>query len=245
MARLPTGTAIELFDTLDSTSLEAKRWAGDGEAGPRWFVALTQTAGYGRRERGWEQQTGDFAGTLLMRPEGAPADLGQLSFVVALAVAATLDESIGEVLIALKWPNDVLVNGGKCAGILLEMSGPNLFIGVGVNIVSRPVGLAYKTARLIDHGDTTPPPQAVAGRLDEHFWRYYRQWRREGFAPIRDAWTARAVGLGEAVTVRLPNDELVGVFDGIDETGALILRSAAGTRTIAAGEVFFGPVKED
>ncbi len=156
-----------------------------------------------------------------------------------------LDELMPENKIALKWPNDVLVEGGKCAGILLENLGAKLLIGIGVNIISKPEGLAYPTARLIDHMNSAPSPQALLGRLDEHFWRYYGQWRKEGFAPIRAAWLARAAGLNQPITVRLPNEEINGVFGGIDETGALILRSGEGTRTIAAGEVFFGSKGEE
>ena len=240
MAKLASGTPLEIFDSLDSTSLEAKRWAGDGEAGPRWFLALTQTAGYGRRERRWEQQTGDFAASLLIDPQGAPEARGQLSFVAALALASTLDEVIREDKIALKWPNDVLVDGGKCAGILLENLGRQLVIGFGVNIVSKPEGLAYPAARLIDLASPPPSPNALAARLDAHFWAYLAIWRDQGFTPIRSAWLARAAGIGERIIVRLPNEEICGVFEGIDETGALILRLGARTRTIAAGEVFFG-----
>lgn len=239
MARLPSGTALEIFDTLDSTSLEAKRWASDGEAGPRWFLALTQTAGYGRRSREWEQRAGDFAGTLLFKPEGPVERLGQISFVVALALAAALDEIIPEEKLTLKWPNDVLIDGGKCAGILLENLGPAMSVGVGVNILTNPQGLAYPTARLIDYVKSPPAPQALLERLDSHFWRVYRQWRDEGFAPVRAQWLARAAGLGKDIVVRLPNETIEGAFGGIDETGALILRLGAGTRTIAAGEVFF------
>ncbi|GJL91050.1 biotin--[acetyl-CoA-carboxylase] ligase [Hyphococcus sp.] len=240
MAKLASGTPLEIFDTLDSTSLEAKRWANDGGGGPRWFLALTQTAGYGRRERAWEQRAGDFAATLLMRAEETSETLGQISFVAALALASVFDELMPEDKIALKWPNDVLIEGGKGAGILLENLGATILIGIGVNIVSKPEGLAYKTARLIDHTPSAPPPTALAARLDEHFWRYYGQWRKEGFTPIRAAWLARAAGLNQPITVRLPNEEINGVFGGIDETGALILRLDARTRTIAAGEVFFG-----
>ncbi len=241
MVKFPSGTPLELFDTLDSTSLEAKRWADDGEGGPRWFLAQSQTDGYGRRGREWEQRTGDFAATLLISSEGPIEKLGQLSFVVALALAGVLDEFMSEDKIALKWPNDVLIDGGKCAGILLENLGPQLSIGVGVNIVSKPQGLAYPAARLLDHTQSPPSPQALAARLDHHFWRYYRQWRGEGFAPIRIGWLARAAGLGENITVRLPAESLAGVFGGLDETGALILRLGARTRTIAAGDVFFTP----
>ncbi|PQA89461.1 biotin--[acetyl-CoA-carboxylase] ligase [Hyphococcus luteus] len=239
MAKFPSGTAIEIFDTLDSTSAEARRRAEAGEAGPLWVLALAQTAGYGRRGRGWEQQTGDFACTLLFKPDALPASWGQISFIVALALASVLDELMPEEKIALKWPNDVLLDGAKCAGILLESLGAALSIGVGVNIVTAPEGLPYPVARLMDHAAQPPAPQKLAERLDHHFWTFYRLWRAQGFAPIRDAWLARAVGLGVDITVRLPNEELSGVFEGLDETGALVLRSPAGRRTIAAGDVFF------
>lgn len=245
MKKLPSGTTLEIFDTLDSTSAEAKRRAEAGQAGPCWFLALSQTAGYGRRGRGWEQRAGDFAGTLLFRPDASLERWGQISFIVALALAASVDEVVGEDKVALKWPNDVLIEGGKCAGVLLENLGGSLSIGVGVNIVTAPENMPYRVARLIGHAAPPPSPQALLKSLDAHFWAFYGSWRAHGFAPIREAWLARAVGLGAAVTVRLPHEEISGVFEDMDESGALILRSGAGTRTIAAGEVFFAPRPKD
>ncbi len=241
MRKLPSGTLIEIFDTLDSTSAEARRRAEAGAGGPVWILALRQTAGYGRRGRRWEQETGDFAGTLFFKPHAPMERWGELSFIIALALASAVDESIGEDKITLKWPNDVLIEGGKCAGILLENLGSHLSIGVGVNMVTAPDGMPYAVARLVDYITPPPGPGAFAASLDAHFWKYYRQWKTAGFAPIRDVWLARAGGLGRTITVRLPNQELKGVFEGIDETGALVLRSEAGTRTIAAGDVFFSP----
>jgi BirA family transcriptional regulator, biotin operon repressor / biotin---[acetyl-CoA-carboxylase] ligase len=243
--KLPSGTAIDVFDTLDSTSAEARRRAEAGEGGPIWLLALTQTAGYGRRGRNWEQRAGDFAGTLLFTPDAPLERWGQISFIVALALAASLDEVVGEAKIALKWPNDVLVAGGKCAGILLENLDGRLSIGVGVNIVTAPENMPYRVSRLVDHADAPPAPRDLAAQIDQHFWAFFTIWRAQGFQPIREAWLARAVGLGEAITVRLPNEEIAGVFEGMDDGGALILRSPAGRRTIAAGEVFFPPRSED
>ena len=243
MKRLPSGAAVDIFETLDSTSLEAKRRAAAGEAGPRWFVALRQMAGYGRRHRAWSQQAGDFAGTLLLRPQAANNTLGQISFVAALAVASALDELIDPALISLKWPNDILIKGGKAAGLLLERvdnpKGPLLAIGIGVNIVSAPKNTPYPAARLVDHTPSAPAPQTLAARIDDHFWRYHGEWAANGFAQTRRLWLARARGLGEAIIVRLPNEEITGVFEDLDETGALILRSDAGKRIINAGEVYF------
>ncbi len=241
MRKLPSGTLIEVFDTLDSTSAEVRRRAEAGADGPIWILALHQTAGYGRRGRRWEQETGDFAGTLYFKPDAPVERWGELSFVIALALAAAVDETIGEGKIVLKWPNDVLIEGGKCAGILLENLGSQLSIGVGVNMVTAPEDMPYTVARLVDHVSPPPGPGAFAASLDAYFWTYYAEWKEAGFGPIRETWLARAGGVGRAITVRLPNQELKGVFEGINETGALILRSEAGTRTIAAGEVFFSP----
>lgn len=245
MTRLSSGTDLQLFDTLDSTSLEAKRQIEAGSDGPRWIVALTQTAGYGRRGRGWEQRTGDFAGTLFFKPEGMSENLGQVSFVVALALAAVLDTIAPQEKIRLKWPNDVLLNQKKCAGILLENLGAHLAIGVGVNIVTAPKNMPYPTTRLMDFCETPPAPPDFAAALDEHFWRVYQNWRSLGFEPIRQQWLARAAGLQEEIVVRLPNEGVTGVFEGLDKNGALVLRSEAGKRTIAAGEVFFAPQTKD
>lgn len=244
MARFPSGSSLAVFDTLDSTSLEAKRAIEAGEPGPRWILALTQTAGYGRRGRDWEQRAGDFAGTLFFKPDAAPERLGQLSFIAALALTGALDEIIAPEKITLKWPNDVLLDGEKCAGILLEnvtagTIGGHLAIGIGINLITAPPNLPYPAARLIDHVSTLPAPPDLAARIDAHFWRLYEPWRVDGFSAIREAWLARAAGLGSTITVRLPNEEISGVFEGLDETGGLMLRIAAGKRIIAAGEVFF------
>jgi BirA family transcriptional regulator, biotin operon repressor / biotin---[acetyl-CoA-carboxylase] ligase len=243
VARLPSGAYLDTFETLDSTSMEARRRAPLGEPGPRWFIALRQTAGYGRQGRAWRQATGDFAGTLAFKPQAAASVLGQISFIAALAVASALDEYVAPRKLALKWPNDILIDGAKAAGILLEHIGGGegalLAVGIGVNIVSAPADVAYKTARLVDHADQPPSPADLAARIDHHFWAYMKDWRANGFANIRQLWLTRARGIGEAITVRLPNEELSGVFEGINESGALILQSGAEKRIISAGDVFF------
>ena len=244
MNSLPSGASVDIFETLDSTSLEAKRRAGTGRAGPRWIIALTQTAGYGRRGRAWAQDAGDFAGTLLFRPDGPADRLGQISFIAALAVASALGEYAKPEKISLKWPNDILIDGAKIAGILLERfddnGAPMLSIGIGVNIVSAPTRVDYPTTRLVDHAGAVPSPEDLAAKIDRHFWACHREWVRNGFSEIRTMWLERAKGLGRKIPVRLPNEEIAGVFEGLDETGALILRSDAGSRIISAGEVFFG-----
>lgn len=245
MKKLPSGAIVEIFETLDSTSLEVKRRAKDMRTGARWLIALSQTAGYGRRGRAWAQQSGDFAGTLAFKPDAPAASLGQLSFIAALSAGSALDEFVSPHLISFKWPNDILLNGAKVAGLLLERideeQTPILSIGIGINIVSAPEETPYPTARLIDHASSPPEPARLVASIDAHFWRYYDEWRRAGFEPARRRWLERARGVGENIRVRLPNEELAGVFEGLDETGGLILRSEAGKRIIAAGEVYFEP----
>jgi BirA family biotin operon repressor/biotin-[acetyl-CoA-carboxylase] ligase len=263
MRRLSSGAEIELFDALDSTSLEAGRRAGEIEKTPRWIVAHVQSAGYGRRGQAWRGVRGDFAGSLIFRVpvgegrqnksvgEGRSArahatSLGQVSFVAALAVASALDDILRmPSLISLKWPNDVLIDGGKAAGLLLERiedgRGTALVIGVGVNVVSAPRDLPYRAARLIDFAHDIPAPAALAAQIDGHFWRYYADWKKNGFEGVRRLWLERAGGLGDSIRVRLPHEELEGAFEGLDEYGGLILRLGAGRRIISAGEVFLPP----
>lgn len=231
---------IEVFPTLDSTSLEAKRRAGLGEAGPLWIVALKQTAGYGRRGAEWLQEEGDIAATFLFRAEALADRLPQLSFVAALALVEAIGRFAPRAPLALKWPNDVLANGAKIAGLLLELVGetPLVALGAGVNIVSAPTGMAYPTARLIDFMTEAPPaPRAFVEALDETFAFRRRQWASEGFAPIRADWLDRAAGRGQSMRVNTPGGVMEGVFEDLDLSGALILNSNGERRAVAAGAV--------
>ena len=245
MKKLPSGASLDVFETLDSTSAEAKRRARDGARGPSWIVALQQTAGYGRRGRAWTQDSGDFAGSLLFTTD-APKDLlGQLSFVAALAVHDAVAGLVATGDVRIKWPNDILIDKAKVSGLLLEMvdpgAAPALVFGVGVNMISKPEDTAYPTARLLDHGLAAPvAPADFAALVDAAFWAAHGLWRAQGFAPIRDMWLARAAGRGEAMTARLPDETVSGVFEGLDPAGGLILRIEGGTRIINAGDVYFG-----
>lgn len=231
---------IEVFPTLDSTSLEAKRRASVSEAGPLWIVALKQSAGYGRRGTTWEQSEGDIAATFLFRPEAAPERLPELSFVAALALADAASRFAPRAGLSFKWPNDLLAGGAKIAGLLLELVGdaPLVALGAGVNIVSAPQGLSYPAARLIDFMDgATPAPRAFVETLDETFAFRRRQWSGEGFAPIRAEWLDRSYGRGAPMRVETPAGVIEGVFEDLDLSGALILSSNGNRHVIAAGAV--------
>lgn len=241
MTALASGARLEIFETLDSTSLEAKRRVAAGAKGPLWIAALYQSAGYGRRGSEWRQRNGDVAATLLFQP-GAPAErLPELSFVAALAVLDAIGRLAPAAPLSLKWPNDILAGGGKIAGLLLELAGPPaapvVMLGVGVNIVSAPEGLAYPAARLIDFAPAPPHPCAFVETLDETFKAQRDIWERDGFAAIRAGWLARAAHLGARIKVQLPAESVEGVFTDLDLSGALILECDGARRTIAAGAV--------
>jgi BirA family biotin operon repressor/biotin-[acetyl-CoA-carboxylase] ligase len=242
----PEGYALKHFDEIDSTNEEARRVASAGGKGPLWIIADRQTSGRGRRGRVWESPPGNLAATLLIDPGRPAAECAQLSFVTAVAVADVLSAFAPHANIRVKWPNDVLAEGKKIAGILLESASSGsappqwLAIGIGINLKHFPPQTEFPATSLAVLGAEPPAPREALTALAASFAKWYETWRGRGFAPIREAWLARAAGLGARIVARLSNGEATGVFEGLDETGALILREGHGrTRAIAAGEIFF------
>jgi BirA family transcriptional regulator, biotin operon repressor / biotin---[acetyl-CoA-carboxylase] ligase len=245
-----TEAPVVRLDTIDSTNAEALRRARVGARGPLWIVALTQTAGRGRRGRAWASPAGNLYASLLLVDPAPAAVAPQLAFVAGLAVhdaCAALAPSLADAL-ALKWPNDLLCRGAKIAGILIEgeaaATGIAAVIGIGVNCRHHPDALERPATDFAAQGTPVEAPalfdtlrQTMAARLNE--------WDRgAGFAAIRTAWLARAAGLGQAMRARLPDREVTGVFEALDEAGRLVLRLADGRReVVTAGEVF--PVREE
>ncbi|CAN7353430.1 biotin--[acetyl-CoA-carboxylase] ligase [Phenylobacterium sp. LjRoot219] len=238
---------IEAYDELDSTNAEARRRAETGEAGPVWITAKLQTAGRGRRGRSWTTDEGNLAASLLMTTDAPAAEAAQVSFLAALAAAELADTCLGPGAAQLKWPNDVLVYGKKAVGILVE-SGARadrslwLAVGVGVNLARHPTDVERPATSFAEHVAGRPPePRQALEILAARFERWRAVWSAEGFAPIAEAWTARAYGLGQRCEARLPNRTVLGVAEGMDSDGALRLRLDDGTvERITAGDVFFG-----
>lgn len=241
-----TPVPIIAFDEIDSTNAEARRRAEAGESGPVWITALRQSAGHGRRGRVWETGEGNLAATLLMLTERAPAEAAQISFVAALAVADMARLYLAADLIRLKWPNDVLVGGRKVAGILVE-SGRRadgalwLATGIGVNLAKAPVAAERPATSFADHAFAPPPaPREALEHLASAFAGWLGVWDAQGFAPLAEAWTQRAHGLGGPCIARLGSQAVEGEAEGLDVDGALRLRLADGSiRRITAGDVFF------
>ena len=237
---------IEALEEIDSTNAEARRRADRGERGPIWISAKRQTAGRGRRGRSWETGSGNLAATYLTVTEKSAVEAAQISFVAALAVADLAEAYVPAALVSLKWPNDPLIGGRKTAGILVESGahrtgGLWLAVGCGVNLATPPEYAERPATAFAQHMRAPPPsPLLALSRLVESFERWRALWERLGFAPIAEAWTRRAYGLGERCEARLTAETVVGVAEGLDPDGALRLRTASGSvRRITAGDVFF------
>lgn len=249
MQNWPTGTQKFVFDTIDSTMAEARRQA-PVTAGAAWFLAHQQTAGTGRRGRAWDSQKGNFAASLLIRPDATPEKLALRSFVAALALFDTLIALTGrDGLFSLKWPNDVLLRGGKLAGILLETiaEGPDRFgliVGIGVNLRSKPA------SSVLEHGAIDPrtlseatglkiTPEQFLDTLAPSFAAWETRLQNFGFQPLQQAWLSRAANIGKPIIARLPNQTVTGTFKTVDETGALIIQGLEQQHVITAADISF------
>ncbi len=207
----------------------------------RWLVARRQTAGRGRQGRQWFDGTGNFMGSCAVKlGEGGPPP-ASLSFVAALAVRDAVAQAAGEgANFALKWPNDVLLNGGKLSGILLEMVKGHIVVGIGVNLARAPDLPDRKTAALADN--VAPPPvEDFAECLAAHFAARLATWRSHGLAATLEQFLAASIhAQGTPLTVHdTDGSQVAGSFAGLEESdGALRLRLADGSeRVIRAGDI--------
>lgn len=245
--RLPPAYRLVALETIDSTNEEAKRLARQGAEDGTLVWAREQTKGKGRSGRSWASPRGNLYFSLVLRPDCPPVAASQLSFVAALGAGFGLAEVLPPMIdLRYKWPNDILLNRRKVAGILLETESAAadrldwLVLGVGINVAQRPAETAYPATSLREEGDLDSSVEAVLDAFARHFLSWVNRWLDDGFAPVRAAWRKSAIGLGETIRVRLPNAELDGVFEDIDADGALLLRAAGTVRRITAGDVFFG-----
>ncbi|MEE3070746.1 MAG: biotin--[acetyl-CoA-carboxylase] ligase [Pseudomonadota bacterium] len=249
MSGWPVTYAKRVLPQVDSTNQEAARIAPDLTQ-PTWILALHQTAARGRRGRPWANPAGNFAATLVMRPAESPDKVALRSFVAALALHEAFVQCTGRPeAFGLKWPNDVLLNGGKVAGILLESSGQHgavsyLALGIGVNLKEAPSAAqveerAVRPVSLLSETGVAVTPEEFLDLLAPAYAAYEEQFRTYGFAPIREAWLARAARLGEVITARTGTSERVGTFETLDDQGNLVLKTTQGREAIPAADVFF------
>lgn len=239
-------TRLVAFATLGSTNAEALARASLSERGPLWIVASLQTAGRGRRGRAWVSEPGNLYASLLLTDTAPAASTPEICFVAALALHdAVLDccAGLAPARLTLKWPNDLLLDGGKLAGILVEGhtagNGIVSVVGFGVNCRNHPQDTALRAIDLGAAGFALEPA-AILAALDGAMMRRLAEWDRgRNFAAIRAAWLMRATGLGGAIEVKLTDRTIGGTFEAIDASGCLVLLRSDGVReTIRAGDVF-------
>ncbi|MCI4665083.1 MAG: biotin--[acetyl-CoA-carboxylase] ligase [Neomegalonema sp.] len=245
------------LDAVDSTNAEALRRSASGEAGPLWIAARRQLSGRGRRGRDWASSSGDLTVTLLLRPlawrrSATPIEVATLSFAASLSISDAVRALEPTLSPGLKWPNDVLLKGGKLAGVLLESSQDVLAIGIGVNLAPRrgsaggsatardksapftPLGLADAATQALSSA-----PEHFLEQLAISFRHRFDAWRRDGFPALREHWLAQAERLGEVVIARLPAETVEGRFVDLDRDGALLLETQHNVRRIHAADVFW------
>ncbi len=245
---LPAGWTLLHLDVTDSTNAQARALALSGAPEGAVVWADVQTGGRGRSDRVWESGAGNLLFSVLVRPDCSLSAAGQISFMSAVALAEAVEALAPGLPIRCKWPNDLLGTHGKLCGILLEacciksggIAGA-LVVGIGVNLVWRPGEGALYPASSLSREGADLSREAVLSAFLARFSAWLTVWRREGFPPLRAAWLSRARGLGEKITVRLPGETVQGVFESLDEDGALVLSGLPeGKRLIRAGDVFFG-----
>ncbi|PSH67807.1 biotin--[acetyl-CoA-carboxylase] ligase [Phyllobacterium brassicacearum] len=261
------GFRLEAFETIGSTNAVALERAQAGDPGKLWIVSKKQESGRGRRGRAWATSHGNLAASLLLTGRFELKTAATLGFVAGLSLADALDAvcpsakfSVGldgaantetgksPLRVELKWPNDLLADGAKLAGILLESTQlPDnrmaIVVGIGVNVVAYPEDVPYPATSLTRLGANCDA-ETLFLALSDAWEENSRMWGEgRGLAAIRKRWLARAAGLGSEVAVRVDGTVLRGIFETIDEDCRFVIRDNDGQRVkIAAGDVHFGAV---
>jgi BirA family transcriptional regulator, biotin operon repressor / biotin---[acetyl-CoA-carboxylase] ligase len=253
---LSAGHRLVAFDKTGSTNTEAMARARDGEYGPTWFVTSEQTAGRGRRNRPWFAPRGNLASSILEVIDVSPAAAATLGFAAGLAIETALQKVSIEASLrsagsehmkfSLKWPNDVLAGRQKLVGIGLEAEAVAndrlaVVVGIGTNVVAAPEDTPTPATSLKALG-VDVSAEGLFAELSDAWAEYRGVWDNgRGFGEIRTRWLERATGLGEPVAIRSGGSLVEGIFDTIDVSGCMIVRTAEGRRVpISAGDVYFG-----
>ena len=238
------GYRLKHVESVGSTSADLMQDALRGVEGPLWLVADEQVDGKGRRGRHWNSPKGNLYSSLLLSDPAPSEKVAQLSFVVALALRdAVLAAAAGtSAQVELKWPNDLIINGKKCAGLLLEggIRGQSRFvvIGIGTNVLSHPDKTNHPASNLHEQGFATSAEHLFPYLSDAMAQRIEMWAQGHGFAQIREDWLKNAFLMGEEMRINTSTESFVARLDGIDPDGNLIVDHAGRPRTITAGEIF-------
>jgi BirA family biotin operon repressor/biotin-[acetyl-CoA-carboxylase] ligase len=235
---------LECHEVLESTSTLLKQRAEAGEAEGLAIQALRQSAGRGRQGRGWDSPAGNLYISALLRPAVPLREAPEWSFVAAVALAETLKPLLPKAARPmLKWPNDLLLDGAKAAGILVETGvAANheldwICIGIGVNIATKPSLPDRATACLAEYLPAPPAPEVLAAQLLQNLAHWHDLRLAQGFAPIRDAWLRHAPAMGAPVSVKRYGALMEGNFAGLSPEGGLLLAKGREVELILAGEI--------
>ncbi len=252
MTKLPAAYRHVAHEQVDSTNKLALDAAREGDQGNLWITATEQTAGRGRRGRNWDSRTGNLYASLLLISPADISEIAQLPLVIATAVHRAICEVVPPMTrasISIKWPNDILWNDTKVCGILMESSVSTsqdraVVIGIGINCRTHPDQTDGLAASNLSQTGYDIDPKILFGSLANQVAERLVTWDGgKGLAAIREDWVSRAKGIGQSIIVRLPGEELHGVFDQLDEQGGLVLQMSNGQRrVIYAGDVFWPQV---
>lgn len=237
----PAMTAtIRTVAVTGSTNDDMRAAAAAGAEEGSWLRAGRQTGGRGRQGREWSSPPGNLHASTLIRPRPGDPPAPTLALVAAVALHEALKLFAGGAALAIKWPNDILSGPAKLAGILLERIDRGVVAGFGANLAAFPEAVGRPATSLAALGSAAPDPAVVQEALAEIFAGWLTRWRGEGVAPVRAAWLAAAHPRGTALTAHgAPGERLEGLFDGLDEGGALRLRLADGSvHIVHAGDIF-------
>jgi BirA family biotin operon repressor/biotin-[acetyl-CoA-carboxylase] ligase len=238
IADWPGGIGLCRHKILDSTNEEAKRLARRGERGPLWITALQQTAGRGRHGREWVSESGNLFATLLIAV--AQRNSPQIAFIAGIAAADLCARYVPRESVKLKWPNDVLIGGRKAAGVLVEqVTGRLVAAGIGIDLAHCPAGMG--AVSIAEIAGFAPHPDEVLAALAHGMNEWLIFWREHGFGRIRREWLNRAGGIGKSIRAVTAEACFDGIFESLDNDGALLLRDGAGaSHRITAADVFYG-----
>ena len=233
------GYVVHHYDIVDSTSTVCQKDLYQKSGYKMAIIANEQGAGRGRLGSTWQSMQGNLMTTVILPLKEDKSVWSDFSFITALAISDCVSMFIDNAKVEIKWPNDVLVNGAKISGVLLEAYEHTLCIGVGLNVLSAPIIGKYSTTCLISHGADVDK-NTLLSLLLERIDVWYNAWKLSGLDGILPIYRARLRGVNKKITIRTLHETYDGVFKGVDATGQAVLEFADGdVKKFTAGEIIF------
>ncbi len=243
LTTISLGSKITLEDELESTNVWAKELARQGGAHGQVVIARSQSSGKGRLQRQWESPRGGLWMSVVLRPNLSLADASKLTLATSVAIVDAFEE-LYSLRIGIKWPNDLVFDGSKIAGILGEVVGEwntvqalILGIGINVNFPRERLSPLLKATTLLEILGYEVDLNVLAAGIMKHLEKQVICLENKAFEELRSNWLERAVSLGEEVRILRGEQVCQGVFKGISIDGALLLETDDGEKSFSAGEV--------